>query len=157
MPSIKDAYLVVYNVACACGWGFVLLACIRHIMEGRNEPEALYSEVEQVLQVVQTAALMEVGRLPCTRYWACAVCQLFCSLCKVSSKASVAIPCLIHRIWAAKLFVHPLYCWTSSSCMIQSNVPTGWYTEYSSIYLPLLLLLWYATSMYKRTTDGVQQ
>lgn len=155
MPSIKDAYLVVYNVACACGWGFVLLACIRHIMEGRNEPEALYSEVEQVLQVVQTAALMEVGRLPCTRYWACAVCQLFCSLCKVSSKASVAIPCLIHRIWAAKLFVHPLYCWTSSSCMIQSNVPTGWYTEYSSIYLPLLLLLWYA--MYKRTTDGVQQ
>lgn len=63
MPYLKDGYLVLYNMGCASGWGFVLLACIRHVMEGRNEPQALYSEVEQVLQVVQTAALMEVGRL----------------------------------------------------------------------------------------------
>lgn len=56
---VKDAYLVVYNLACAGGWSFVLLACISHILAG-SEPQALYDEVEMVLQVVQTAALMEV-------------------------------------------------------------------------------------------------
>eukprot|EP00752_Nemacystus_decipiens_P017800 g15959.t1 len=60
MPSpVKDAYLVVYNLACAGGWGYVLLACASHILAG-SEPQALYDEVEKVLQAVQTAALMEV-------------------------------------------------------------------------------------------------
>lgn len=60
MPSpVKDAYLVVYNLACAGGWSYVLLACASHILAG-SEPQALYDEVEMVLQVVQTAALMEV-------------------------------------------------------------------------------------------------
>ena len=60
MPSpVKDAYLVVYNLACAGGWSYVLLACVSHILAG-SEPQALYDEVEKVLQVVQTAALMEV-------------------------------------------------------------------------------------------------
>lgn len=74
MPTLKDTYLVIYNVSCAFGWGYVLFACIRHVMEGRNEPQALYNEVEQVLQVVQTAALMEVGvarwvgRLSCAAF-----------------------------------------------------------------------------------------
>ncbi|CAM9642812.1 unnamed protein product [Pylaiella littoralis] len=57
--SLKNAYLVGYNLACAGGWGYVLLACIRHILAG-SEPQALYDEVEKVLQIVQTAALMEV-------------------------------------------------------------------------------------------------
>ena len=62
MPSpVKDAYLVVYNLACAGGWSYVLLACVSHILAG-SEPQALYDEVEKVLQVVQTAALMEVRR-----------------------------------------------------------------------------------------------
>lgn len=59
---VKNAYLVGYNLACAGGWGYVLLACIRHILAG-SEPQALYDEVENVLQIVQTAALMEVGEV----------------------------------------------------------------------------------------------
>lgn len=58
----KNAYLIVYNLACAGGWGYILLACISHILAG-DKPQALYDEVEQVLQIVQTAALMEVGAL----------------------------------------------------------------------------------------------
>lgn len=67
MPSpVKDAYLVVYNLACAGGWSYVLLACVSHILAG-SEPQALYDEIEKVLQVVQTAALMEVRQcLPAT-------------------------------------------------------------------------------------------
>lgn len=61
MPSsVKNAYLIGYNLACAGGWAYVLLACISHILAG-NEPQALYDEVEKVLQIVQTAALMEVS------------------------------------------------------------------------------------------------
>lgn len=105
MPYLKDGYLVVYNVACASGWGVVLFACIRHVMEGRNEPQVLYSEVEQVLQVVQTAALMEVGRLPWPVCWVCTVCQLWCALYEASSKASVAVPSpMLSYIRVAKLF-----------------------------------------------------
>ncbi|CAM9772355.1 unnamed protein product, partial [Hapterophycus canaliculatus] len=56
---VKNAYLIAYNLACAGGWGYVLLACISHILSG-DKPQALYDEVEKVLQIVQTAALMEV-------------------------------------------------------------------------------------------------
>lgn len=57
---VKDVYLIAYNLACASGWSYVLFACVSHILAG-NEPQALYDEVEKVLQIVQTAALMEVG------------------------------------------------------------------------------------------------
>lgn len=57
--GVKNAYLIAYNLACAGGWSYVLLACVSHILAG-SEPQALYDEVETVLQVVQTAALMEV-------------------------------------------------------------------------------------------------
>ncbi|CAM9677997.1 unnamed protein product [Ectocarpus fasciculatus] len=56
---VKDVYLIAYNLACASGWGYVLFVCVSHILAG-NEPQALYDEVEKVLQIVQTAALMEV-------------------------------------------------------------------------------------------------
>lgn len=67
MPSLKNMYLVAYNGACAAGWGYVLLSCIKHIVD-RSEPQALYNEVEQVLQIVQTGALMEV------------CCRVFCAV-----------------------------------------------------------------------------
>ncbi|CAN0213630.1 unnamed protein product [Ectocarpus sp. 4 AP-2014] len=56
---VKDVYLIAYNLACASGWSYVLFVCVSHILAG-NEPQALYDEVEKVLQIVQTAALMEV-------------------------------------------------------------------------------------------------
>lgn len=68
MPSLKSMYLVVYNMACAAGWGYVLLSCIKHVVDG-GEPQALYNEVEQVLQIVQTAALMEVCRVGVKGDW----------------------------------------------------------------------------------------
>lgn len=60
MSSLKSAYLVAYNAACAAGWGYVLMGCIQHIAAG-SDPQELYNDVEQVLQIVQTAALMEVS------------------------------------------------------------------------------------------------
>lgn len=54
-------YLLAYNVICAGGWAYVLVACVKHLISGNGEkPQALYDEVEQVLQIVQTAAIMEV-------------------------------------------------------------------------------------------------
>lgn len=50
---------MVYNVACAAGWGYILLQCIRHIVAG-SYPSELYDDVAQVLQIVQSAAIMEV-------------------------------------------------------------------------------------------------
>lgn len=87
MPSpVKDAYLVVYNLACAGGWSYVLLACVSHILAG-SEPQALYDEVEKVLQVVQTAALMEVRLcLLATTVIVCLQCAVF------STESPPAIP-----------------------------------------------------------------
>lgn len=62
MLSVKNVYLVAYNVGCAAGWGYILLQCLKNIAMGTG-PQELYNETEQVLQIVQTAALMEV----CTR------------------------------------------------------------------------------------------
>lgn len=61
MSSLKNLYLLGYNVACAAGWAYVLITCAQHIVSGKSEqPQALYDEVEQVLKIVQTAAIMEV-------------------------------------------------------------------------------------------------
>lgn len=59
MPSVKNLYLVAYNLGCAAGWGYILLSCLKNIAMGTG-PQELYNETEQVLQIVQTAALMEV-------------------------------------------------------------------------------------------------
>ena len=59
MTSIKNLYLVSYNLACATGWCFVLFSCLKNFAE-QAEPQALYDDVEKALQIVQTAALMEV-------------------------------------------------------------------------------------------------
>lgn len=55
---------MVYNVACAAGWGYILLECIRHIVAG-SDPDKLYGDVAQVLQIVQSAAIMEVRETLC--------------------------------------------------------------------------------------------
>lgn len=66
MNSLKKLYLLGYNFACAAGWAYVLVACVKHIVTGKSEqPQALYDEVEQVLQIVQTAAIMEVTESVC--------------------------------------------------------------------------------------------
>lgn len=64
-------YLLAYNVACAAGWGYVLLACVRHLVSGggSGEPQVLFDEVEQVLQVAQTAAVMEVSSFVLAWRW----------------------------------------------------------------------------------------
>ena len=59
MSSVKNVYLVAYNVGCAAGWGYILLQCLKNIAMGTG-PQELYNQTEQVLLIVQTAALMEV-------------------------------------------------------------------------------------------------
>lgn len=66
MLSPKKFYLLAYNLACAAGWGYVLAVSLKHVVaaavESSNlDPQAVYDDVEQVLQVVQTAAAMEVS------------------------------------------------------------------------------------------------
>lgn len=69
MSSLKNLYLLGYNVACAAGWAYVLITCAQHIVSGKSEqPQALYDEVEQVLKIVQTAAIMEVTNLACLAF-----------------------------------------------------------------------------------------
>lgn len=62
MAALKNLYLLAYNLSCAAGWAYVLLLSIRHIAtrSGNFDAQAVYDEVELVLQVVQTAAIMEV-------------------------------------------------------------------------------------------------
>ncbi|KAJ1423934.1 tyrosine phosphatase-like protein, partial [Ochromonadaceae sp. CCMP2298] len=51
-------YLVVYNVACCLGWGFVLFVCAKHAHA--NSIDQMWPELEMGLKVVQTAAVLEV-------------------------------------------------------------------------------------------------
>ncbi|CAM9353587.1 unnamed protein product [Choristocarpus tenellus] len=59
MSMIKNAYLTIYNMASALAWGSILISCVRNVIVGSSTQD-LYNEVEIVLQIVQTAALMEI-------------------------------------------------------------------------------------------------
>lgn len=61
MTSIKNLYLLGYNGACAAGWAYVLFVCVKHLAGDKGDPQAVYDDVEKVLQIVQTAAIMEVS------------------------------------------------------------------------------------------------
>ena len=71
------AYLLLYNLASAAGWSWVLVLCLNCIISGRlilyycifysySEPtlmsriDVLWEEVENPLKVVQTMACLEV-------------------------------------------------------------------------------------------------
>lgn len=57
--AIVAAYLVLYNVLCTLGWGYVLVISATHISNGTYLTE-LWPAVKLPLKIVQTAACMEV-------------------------------------------------------------------------------------------------
>jgi very-long-chain (3R)-3-hydroxyacyl-CoA dehydratase len=60
MASLRGAYLALYNAACQAGWAYVLWLIVQHLAVERQPPSTLYAAIATPLQLVQTAALMEV-------------------------------------------------------------------------------------------------
>lgn len=61
MSAIKTAYLVLYNVACAVGWAYVLyLTLVTLQTHDKNRKDFLWETIKDPLTIVQTAAFMEV-------------------------------------------------------------------------------------------------
>jgi very-long-chain (3R)-3-hydroxyacyl-CoA dehydratase len=63
--SLGEFYLVFYNLVLTIGWALILLVTIRTSLSWRNQSEILtskdlYSNQELLLQIFQTAALLEV-------------------------------------------------------------------------------------------------
>lgn len=57
--SLVRAYLIAFNVASACGWLWVNGLTASHFLGGGGI-EGLYAAIALPLQIVQTAAIMEV-------------------------------------------------------------------------------------------------
>jgi very-long-chain (3R)-3-hydroxyacyl-CoA dehydratase len=55
----KMVYLALYNAACAAGWAYVLAQLGKGLAEGQGWA-AIYQSIALVLQVVQTAAVLEI-------------------------------------------------------------------------------------------------
>jgi len=54
------AYLIAYNVSQMLGWLVLMIKIVDHLIRENGDTEKLYSEVEPVLQIFQTAAVLEV-------------------------------------------------------------------------------------------------
>lgn len=58
--GLVGAYLTVYNVACCVGWAYVLHAAAAHWATNGFGATGTYAVVDTALQVVQSAAVLEV-------------------------------------------------------------------------------------------------
>ncbi|XP_076437785.1 very-long-chain (3R)-3-hydroxyacyl-CoA dehydratase 2-like [Babylonia areolata] len=56
---IVKAYLIAYNVAQMVGWTFLMVKMVQHLIREKKATK-LYGEVEPVLQIFQTAAVLEI-------------------------------------------------------------------------------------------------
>lgn len=64
MVSLKNVYLVTYNVAMFGGWGYIFYNMVNHLLEDGNPKEAiktLYPVVQGALVVFQTGAIAEIA------------------------------------------------------------------------------------------------
>lgn len=59
MVSAKSAYLILYNLASAAGWGAILFLAVQHRLADKPA-KALWSSIDLLLTVTQTAAFMEI-------------------------------------------------------------------------------------------------
>ncbi|CAG5128194.1 unnamed protein product [Candidula unifasciata] len=57
--SLTKAYLVAYNVSQMLGWSAILFIVINYVLT-KNTVVLVYREVEPILQVCQTAAVLEI-------------------------------------------------------------------------------------------------
>jgi very-long-chain (3R)-3-hydroxyacyl-CoA dehydratase len=58
--GLRTAYLALYNAACQAGWAYVLWLIVQHLAVERQPASTLYAAIAAPLQIVQTAALLEV-------------------------------------------------------------------------------------------------
>ena len=67
--ALSKAYLIVYNLACCFGWGYLMLRlwpCFQLQLKNTNgfppakNPLSLYKELGFHVRVVQTAAILEI-------------------------------------------------------------------------------------------------
>ncbi|KAL8572571.1 hypothetical protein ACOMHN_017205 [Nucella lapillus] len=56
---IVKAYLILYNVAQMLGWTALMVKMVEHLIREKKSTK-LYAEVEFILQIFQTAAVMEI-------------------------------------------------------------------------------------------------
>lgn len=61
----SKGYLVLYNLACAAGWSFIIYEMAQHFMAAPKgdywqAASTLYPRVEKPLKIVQTAAILEI-------------------------------------------------------------------------------------------------
>jgi very-long-chain (3R)-3-hydroxyacyl-CoA dehydratase len=59
MVSAKSVYLIAYNLASAAGWATVLYLAVQHRL-GDKPAKSLWSSIDMLLTVTQTAAFMEI-------------------------------------------------------------------------------------------------
>jgi very-long-chain (3R)-3-hydroxyacyl-CoA dehydratase len=59
MASMSKLYLLAYNLACVSGWLYVLVLIALHYQRGHKH-ETLYAQIHRPLQIVQTAAILEI-------------------------------------------------------------------------------------------------
>ncbi|BFZ11101.1 hypothetical protein BsWGS_14140 [Bradybaena similaris] len=57
--SLTKAYLVAYNVSQMLGWSAIMLIVVNYLLT-KNTVVLMYKEIEPILQVCQTAAILEV-------------------------------------------------------------------------------------------------
>eukprot|EP00596_Hydrurales_sp_CCMP1899_P003293 CAMPEP_0119035764 /NCGR_PEP_ID=MMETSP1177-20130426/2969_1 /TAXON_ID=2985 /ORGANISM="Ochromonas sp, Strain CCMP1899" /LENGTH=90 /DNA_ID=CAMNT_0006994487 /DNA_START=132 /DNA_END=401 /DNA_ORIENTATION=- len=58
VSKVGVAYLMIYNLFAAFGWGNILLICVQHIYEGSID--TLWEDVHVYLKVFQTMACLEI-------------------------------------------------------------------------------------------------